>query len=103
VGKGKFNFGHLRSQKFAGFIFAAFLCFAAGWVMETEPTTSAVVMGIVGLYGLFVGGRTWTDQAALKFGSHPVDAPTPQQAPATVTKKAALTAPKKEEGDHEVD
>ncbi len=63
----KFDFGHLKSQKFAGFIFGAFLCFVAGMAMS-ESKGSGVIMGIVGLYGAFVGGRAWSDNAALKFG-----------------------------------
>ncbi len=63
-----FNYGHLRSQKFAGLIIGFIMCFCAGLFLISEPTTSAVIMGIVGLYGLFVGGRTLSDNAALKFG-----------------------------------
>jgi hypothetical protein len=59
-------------------------------------------MGVVGLYGLFVGGRTWTDQAALKFGGTPADPPSPPKPAVTTVVKKILAAPPKEKND-EVD
>lgn len=64
------NMNHLRSQKFAGFLFAATLCFFAGIFQYSEPTTSAVIMGIVGCYTAFVGGRAYQDGAQLKYGGN---------------------------------
>lgn len=63
-----FDYGHLKSQKFAGLVISIIACFCAGLFLISEPTTSAVVMGIVALYASFVGGRTLSDNAALKFG-----------------------------------
>jgi uncharacterized membrane protein YeaQ/YmgE (transglycosylase-associated protein family) len=70
--KWKLNLGHLHSQKFAGLIFGIVACFLAGFFMESEPTTSAVVMGIVGLYTAFVGGRAWSDNATMKYRGGPI-------------------------------
>lgn len=67
----KWNLGHLRSQKFAGLIFCTTLCFCAGLFQYSEPTTSVVIMGIVGCFTAFVGGRAWSDNAAMKFGGLP--------------------------------
>lgn len=98
----KFNLGHLKSQKFAGFVFSVFVCFMAGVVQVSEASTQAVVMGIVALYTAFVGGRTWSDNAALKFGGTvgTPDNPPPAK-PAvpvtTVVKKIVATPPKKDE------
>ncbi len=64
----KLDLGHLRSQKFAGFLFAALLCFFAGIFQYSEPTTANVIMGIVGCYTAFVGGRAYQDGANLKYG-----------------------------------
>lgn len=98
----KFDLGHLRSQKFAGFVFSVFVCFLAGIFQVSEASTQAVVMGIVALYTAFVGGRTWSDNAALKFGST-VGTPdvSSTKAPPTTTKKSAIVTPKKD--DNEID
>jgi len=94
-----FNFGHLRSQKFAGLIIGIVACFCAGFFLISEPTTSAVVMGIVGLYGLFVGGRTWSDNVAVRFGGA---APSATDVEASVVKRLPKKDEEKEEKD-EVD
>ncbi len=64
-----FKWGHMASQKFAGFIFGAFLCLVAG-ISMSEGKGSTVVMGIVGLYTAFVGGRAWSDNAAIRWGGN---------------------------------
>jgi hypothetical protein len=98
MSKKKFDFGHLRSQKFAGFVFGVFVCFLAGVFQVSEASTQAVVMGVVGLYTAFVGGRAWSDSAALKFGG---TVGASDNEPSVVKK-----LPKKDddkEKDHEVD
>jgi len=95
VKKWHFDLGHLRSQKFAGFVFATVACFLAGLFQFSEASTQAVCMSVVALYTAFVGGRTMSDNAALKFSQpeRAQDVPPAKKPP----------APPKEKKDNEVD
>lgn len=66
------RFGHLSSQKYSGLIFCVAVLFA-GALITSAAAFSNLVMGIVGLYGAFVGGRAWSDGQALKAGVQPAD------------------------------
>ena len=96
--KSRFNFGHLHSQKFAGFVFGTFvLVIAAAFLSVAQFST--LVMGVCGLYGAFVGGRAWSDNASLKYGGtvNTVDAET------SVVKKLPNAEEKKEDDKDEID
>jgi hypothetical protein len=95
----KFNFGHMHSQKFAGLIFGIIACFCAGLFLISEPTTSAVIMGIVGLYTAFVGGRAWSDNAAMRYGG----AVNTTDVETSTVKRLPKKEEKKEEDDREID
>ncbi len=93
----KFDAGHLKSQKFAGFIFGSLLCLIAG-ICLSEGKGSGVVMGIVGMYTAFVGGRAWSDGQARKYGT------TLNSVDIAVTQRSALKnnkLPPKKDGEEE--
>jgi len=61
-----FNFGHLHSQKFAALIFCVIAICAVAFFLEAAAFGN-VCLAVTGLYTAFVGGRAWSDSAAMKF------------------------------------
>jgi hypothetical protein len=79
--KQKSYWGHLASQKYSALLFCVAVLVVASKVI-TLAAFSNLVMGVVGLYTAFVGGRAWSDGQALKYTGQAADMPAvPQQKP----------------------